>query len=82
MNFIGINDEKGNKYIINLDNIITIAPYGEGITAFHCVGDSRQHLPISFDEVQKVIDDMAHRNHRVRIDGLKGETLNVKVVNK
>ena len=76
MNFISIKD-----YMINLDNVIAIHPY-DGNTSFHCVDDSRHVLPINMDEVKNAIDNMTNKNHRIRIDGLKGETLNVKVVNK
>lgn len=83
MNFISIEDDKGNKYMINLDNVVAIHPY-DGMTSFHCVDDSRHVLPIPFDKVQAIIDNMTHKNHRVRVDGinLKGERLDVKVVNK
>ena len=84
MNFISIEDDKGNKYMINLDNVIIITPYEDSKTSFHCVDDFRACLPISMDKVEQVIDNMTHKNHRVRVDGinLKGERLDVKVVNR
>ena len=84
MNFITIEDDKGNKHMLNLDNVISVAPYEDKKTSYHCVDDSRFVLPISFDKVEQVIDTLTNRNRRIRIDGvnLKGERLDVKVVNR
>ena len=86
MNFIAIKDDNDNSFLINLDNIIAIAPYDgdKTKTSFHCTDCNRRVLPISFEKVEQVIDTLTNRNRRIRVDGvnLKGERLDVKVVNK
>ena len=76
MNFIGINDS-----LVNLDNVKEIKETDKGVK-FTFVNGTCTVYDALFEDVRKVIDDITHRNRRVRIDGLKGETLNVKVVNK
>lgn len=79
MNFINILTET-DQISINLDNVIAISPTETGTSIHTLVG--KYETRASMDEVTKIIDTMQHQNHRIRIDGLKGETLNVKVVNK
>ena len=79
MNFINVkSDDK--VIMINLDTVTGIVPTETG-TIFYCIMGSYE-TQATIEEVEKVIDTMQHRSNRVRIDGLKGETLNVKVVNK
>lgn len=79
MNFINVkSDDK--IVMINLDTVTGIVSTETG-TIFYCIMGSYE-TQATIEEVEKVIDTMQHRSHRIRIDGLKGETLNVKVVNK
>ena len=79
MNFINVKSD-GKVIMINLDTVTGIVPTETG-TTFYCIMGSYE-TQATIEEVKKVIDTMQHRSHRIRIDGLKGETLNVKVVNK
>ena len=79
MNFINVkSDDK--VIMLNLDTVTGIVPTETG-TIFYCIMGSYE-TQATIEEIEKVIDTMQHRSHRIRIDGLKGETLNVKVVNK
>ena len=80
MNFINVKSFDDKVIMLNLDTVTGIVPTETG-TIFYCImGSYETQAPI--EEVEKVIDTIQHRSHRIRIDGLKGETLNVKVVNK
>ena len=80
MNFINVLDTEGKTICINLDRVSMITGDDNG-TLFIFEGS---RLPVgskaSMEEVQKCLDRMVHSCRRVRID--KGETLNVKVVNR
>ena len=67
MNFIAIKDDNDNSFLINLDNIIAIAPYDgdKTKTSFHCTDCNRRVLPISFEKVEQVIDTLTNRNTRI-----------------
>ena len=79
MNFINVKSD--DKIImLNLDTVTGIVPTETG-TIFYCIMGSYE-TQATIEEIEKIIETMQHRSHRVRIDGLKGETLNVKVVNK
>lgn len=80
MNFICVLDQNRKERLVNLDNITQIKD-DEGHAVFE-TDHSYFHTETTVEEVQKIIEDIQAKNHRIRIDGLKGETLNVKVVNK
>jgi len=77
MNFININDT-----LINLDNVTEIRKKDDTSVLFAFVDGNFSGHATAFEDVKKCIDDITHRNRRIRIDGLRGETLDVKVVNK
>lgn len=79
MNYIKVLTED-NEILINLDNIVAVVPNETGV-AFNTLFGTYE-TKASLEEVEKIIETMQHRSNRIRIDGLKGETLNVKVVNK
>lgn len=80
MNFIKVKGEENEEILINLDNIVAVIDR-EGKAVFTTLlGQYTTNTTVG--EVWSAIDTIQHHNHRIRIDGLKGENLNVKVVNK
>lgn len=83
MNFIQVVEEiDGNREVIliNLDMVVSVVNK-DGKALFNTVmGQYEIEAPV--DEIGQLIEMLQHKAHRTRIDGLKGETLNVKVVNK
>ena len=83
MNFIVIKDmETKKETLINLDNVTEIREKDETSVIFSYVDGTFNGHTTYFKDIKKCIDDITHRNRRIRIDGLKGELFNVKVVNK
>lgn len=80
MNFIQVVDENKEVILINLDMVVSVVNK-DGKALFNTVMGQYETVA-SVDEIGQLIEMLQHKAHRVRIDGLKGETLNVKVVNK
>ena len=83
MNFVRIDETW-----INMDNVIVIRESKDGLEISFLdgvnkaiVNDVTEDKSLKKD-VWSAIERLDNKNHKVRIDGLKGETLNVKVVNK